>query len=75
MPIFEFVCKECDQEFEELIKGTEQVVCPTCSSSKLEKKLSGFAVAVAAPSFPGAMPAPCANCDHPDGPGACAMGR
>ena len=75
MPIFEFVCKECEREFEELIKGTEKPVCPACSSSKLEKKLSGFAVAVGAPSFSGGMPAgPCGTCGHPDGPGSCGVG-
>jgi putative FmdB family regulatory protein len=75
MPIFEFVCKECDQEFEELVQGAGQPRCPSCNSEKLEKKLSGFAVAVAGPKGGGLPMGPCATCGHPDGPGACAMER
>ncbi len=74
MPIFEFVCKECDHEFEELIQGPRQAHCPSCASDDLEKKLSGFAVAVG-PSKVAALPAgPCGSCGHPEGPGACRMG-
>lgn len=73
MPIFEYVCKECDREFEELVQGTSQPRCPSCDSGELEKKLSGFAVAVAGPKFAG-LPSPCDSCGHPDGPGACRMG-
>ncbi len=45
MPIYEFVCKECNKDFEALVrssnwKGTR---CPNCESTKLEKKLSVFA--------------------------------
>lgn len=71
MPIFEFVCKECDQEFEELVQGTSQPRCPSCDSEELEKKLSGFAVAVSGAKFAGG---PCGTCGHPDGPGACQLG-
>lgn len=73
MPIFEFVCKECDQEFEELIQGASQPRCPSCKSEELEKKLSGFAVAVGGPKS-AALPGPCGSCGHPDGPGACGLG-
>ena len=74
MPIFEFVCKECDQEFEELVQGTSQPRCPSCESEELEKKLSGFAVAVSGPKFAGLPAGPCGTCGHPDGPGACQLG-
>ena len=45
MPIFEFVCKDCDRNFEELIFGfkTDGVVCPTCGSEQVRKKMSTFA--------------------------------
>ncbi|MCC7264249.1 MAG: zinc ribbon domain-containing protein [Candidatus Latescibacteria bacterium] len=74
MPIFEFVCKECDQEFEELIQGASQPRCPACDSEDLEKKLSGFAVAVGASKSAALPMGPCGSCGHPDGPGACKMG-
>jgi len=45
MPIFEFVCSECEQPFEELVFGsnTDDVVCPSCGSGQVRKKMSTFA--------------------------------
>jgi len=45
MPIFEFVCQDCEKLFEELIFGfnTDDVVCPTCGSEHVRKKMSTFA--------------------------------
>jgi putative FmdB family regulatory protein len=74
MPIFEYVCKECQHQFEALVYGNAKAACPKCQSKKLEPKLSVFAVSAkgsSASSSP--MPAgPCGSCGHPDGPGSCA---
>lgn len=46
MPIYEFVCHECGESFEELVfsvNATNQVSCPKCSSSEVVKKMSTFA--------------------------------
>ena len=45
MPIFEFVCTECDQPFEDLVFGTntDDVICPSCGSEQVRKKMSTFA--------------------------------
>jgi putative FmdB family regulatory protein len=43
MPLYEYVCKQCGQQFEELIRGQEQPVCPHCGSRKVEKQLSKVA--------------------------------
>ncbi|HEY7545011.1 MAG TPA: zinc ribbon domain-containing protein [Blastocatellia bacterium] len=43
MPIFEYICKECDHRFEKLVFGSTEVECPSCKSAKLEKQLSAFA--------------------------------
>ena len=45
MPIFEFVCKDCEQPFEDLIFGSdiEGVICPSCGSEQVRKKMSTFA--------------------------------
>jgi putative FmdB family regulatory protein len=45
MPIYEFVCTECGHPFEELVFGmnTSGVVCPTCGSGQVKKKMSTFA--------------------------------
>ncbi|MFV1959217.1 MAG: zinc ribbon domain-containing protein, partial [Planctomycetota bacterium] len=44
MPIFEYRCETCGHRFELLVFGSEKPACPKCSSMKLEKQLSGFAV-------------------------------
>ena len=43
MPIFEYVCKQCEHEFEALLYGTEKPECPKCHSKKLTAQLSVFA--------------------------------
>ncbi len=30
MPIYEYHCNQCDRQFEELVFGSQEVVCPTC---------------------------------------------
>jgi putative regulatory protein, FmdB family len=41
MPIFEFVCKRCNKQFEELVfSQDEQTVCPSCGSTNTEKLMS-----------------------------------
>ncbi len=41
MPIFEFVCKKCKKQFEELVFGQDEAVtCPHCGSTKTEKLMS-----------------------------------
>ena len=56
MPLFEFVCTNCDQPFEELVRSASavaEVSCPTCGSPQVKKKLSTFASrTTGASSFP-----------------------
>lgn len=41
MPIFEYVCKKCNNQFEELVLGGDDAVaCPACGSDKTEKLMS-----------------------------------
>jgi putative FmdB family regulatory protein len=40
MPLFRYVCQECEHPFEELVFGNEEVVCPECASKKLERQTS-----------------------------------
>jgi putative FmdB family regulatory protein len=71
MPIFEYACRDCGHEFEALTRAPNTPECPRCRSIQLEKKLSVFATAGAAPERLPAMAGPCGTCGHPDGPGAC----
>jgi putative FmdB family regulatory protein len=52
MPIFEFVCNECEQPFEDLIFGndTKGVICPACGSEQVQKKMSTFSSKIAGSS-------------------------
>ncbi len=44
MPIYEFVCDECDHTFEKLVSSSRaRVHCPRCESSKVTKQFSTFA--------------------------------
>lgn len=46
MPIYEFVCKECSSNFEDLVLSLsqiDQVICPVCGSAQVKKKMSTFA--------------------------------
>ena len=51
MPILEYLCKECEQQFETIVLGTQQPACPSCHSTELERLLSVFAVGGKSDSF------------------------
>ena len=44
MPLYEYKCKDCGCEFEALVLGAEDPVCPSCKSEKLEKVFSAFSM-------------------------------
>ena len=73
MPIFEYICKECNHEFEALVYGTQKPECPKCRSRKLAPQLSVFAVAAKTSAGESVASAPCGSCGDPRGPGACSL--
>lgn len=59
MPLYEYACPKCEHEFETLVFGEdEQVECPKCASTQVERRLSmpGLPVVKA-----GAASSPCGN--------------
>ena len=44
VPIYEYVCMECESHFEELVRGEEQVACPDCAATNVSRQFSTFAV-------------------------------
>ena len=47
MPIYEYRCTHCGQDFEELVSSStpdEEVECPSCDQAGAERKFSAFAV-------------------------------
>jgi putative FmdB family regulatory protein len=76
MPIFEYICQQCQHEFESLVFGRDKAKCPKCQSQKLSPQLSVFAMSSKGMSI-GAKSAhtgSCGSCGDPRGPGACSLG-
>ncbi len=44
MPLYEYKCRGCGNEFEVLVRPPASPTCPGCQSADLERLLSGFAV-------------------------------
>ena len=40
MPLFEYLCRECETRSEVLVRGAEKPACPECNSTRLEKQMS-----------------------------------
>ena len=46
MPLYGFICDECNSQFEELVMSSGQadkVICPKCASPKVQRQLSMIA--------------------------------
>jgi putative FmdB family regulatory protein len=77
MPLYEYVCRECETAFEALVRRFgDEVACPSCSSARVDKQLSVFAVASSSPSppFEGCGAGPCGAMGRGGGPGPCGGG-
>ena len=62
MPLYEYACPGCGKRFEKLVRRFgDEVACPACAATDVEKQLSVFAVATAAPAsaFAGCGAAAC----------------
>ncbi len=57
MPLYQYVCEDCDHEFETLVNRGDKVECPKCESKKLEKQLPMIAV----PQIKDAFPSSCGD--------------
>ena len=73
MPIFEYICKECQHEFEALVFGKDKAECPKCHGRKLEPQLSVFAAPAKSGASSSMSAGPCGSCGDPRGPGSCSM--
>ncbi|RMG41763.1 MAG: zinc ribbon domain-containing protein [Planctomycetota bacterium] len=74
MPIYEYRCRHCGHQFEELVRPGQQVVCPACGAdqNRLEKLISVPAAHTTRLPIAGG----CAPPDAPPcGPGCCRLER
>ena len=67
MPLYEYQCRQCGKQYEELIFGDAKPECPVCKSKDAEKLMSVVAVGSGRPEAP---PSPCGSCP---GAGSCGM--
>lgn len=46
MPIYEYLCEDCNEKFEVLVRSSTKpdLVCPVCGSRKVVKVISLFGV-------------------------------
>jgi putative FmdB family regulatory protein len=63
MPIFEFKCRKCRENFEVLFRSRDEkvsVACPKCGSAKTDRLMSAFAGKIGNTSAGGAGCGSCA---------------
>jgi putative FmdB family regulatory protein len=46
MPLFDFRCRSCGEEFEALVRPPAEPVCPSCAATDLERLVTGFSFSV-----------------------------
>ncbi|MGD2271843.1 MAG: zinc ribbon domain-containing protein [Desulfobacterales bacterium] len=74
MPIYEYHCEECNEDFECLVLGNEKPDCPSCSSHNICRLMSacgfiskgsgGETVSSSASSCSGCAATSCSSCGH-----------
>ena len=65
MPIYEYACPECGNQFEQLMRlGDGNPPCPGCGEIHVVKKLSAFAPLSGTSSEPVACESPCGACGN-----------
>jgi putative FmdB family regulatory protein len=73
MPIYEYKCRECRDDFELLVHASTTPVCPSCESTSLQRRLSAFAVGRGGSMASAPAPRACGACGDPRGAGSCSM--
>ncbi|MCG3201495.1 MAG: hypothetical protein NFCOHLIN_01365 [Gammaproteobacteria bacterium] len=69
MPLYEYACKDCGRQFEQLVRADSRPECPACHGRRLEKMMSAFAVNPG--GHDSAAVETCGQCGN--APGSCMM--
>lgn len=72
MPIYEFVCRKCKTDFEELVlSSSEKIACPKCGSKRVDRAMSTFSYSsggsyrhASGDSCGGCSKGSCSGCGH-----------
>jgi putative FmdB family regulatory protein len=74
MPIYEYLCQDCGNKFEKLVRrsdDTTEMECPSCGKKHLQQEFSTFAAhANGAPKSAEMPSCPSGGCSNP---GMCGM--
>lgn len=65
MPVYEYLCKNCGERFEELIltpSDEKGMVCPHCKSSRIKREMSSFGIASSEAGISSSDTSACASC-------------
>jgi putative FmdB family regulatory protein len=63
MPIYEYKCLKCDEEFEALVfRSDDKVACPHCKADKLERLMSACGFKSGESFTPSSGSSGCASC-------------
>lgn len=75
MPIYEYICMPCERHFEELVRNSEDPLCPDCGSARVAKQVSVFARRGREPAlrFPKGTVGAAPPHQHPGACGCCAL--
>ena len=44
VPMYDFVCQDCGERFEALVRNGSTAACPSCKSERLQQLISSFAM-------------------------------
>ena len=74
MPIYEYLCEECQTQYEKLVLSkNEKIACPKCGSARKTQQLSTFAAHTGSGGASKAAAEKPSCTGNPSGCGACAM--
>jgi len=62
MPIYEYKCTKCGEDFEKLVFGNQAVSCLNAALQKIKKKMSIFGMSGVEKPFAGTSSASCSSC-------------
>jgi len=62
MPIYEYTCNDCCEEFEKLVFASTVVLCPKCASENIKKRMSTFGMSGVEKPFAGSESSGCSSC-------------
>ncbi|MBL6975410.1 MAG: zinc ribbon domain-containing protein [Deltaproteobacteria bacterium] len=63
MPLYEFRCANCGDDFEELVPmGTSSIPCPACGGGKVSRKVSACGFSVSGGTTSASSSSDCSGC-------------